>query len=545
MELNNQTNKDSQHLILISLLSLILASFSITIKLTDPLYRTLKIYSQFPLFEFLVNLFFFFLLGLLWFVYQKWEESDRNKRELEGILSSINPDVLLVIDAEERIQQCSSSIQRVLGYSPEKVLGQKTDLLYQESQSNPGKENGPSHSLSQEGFQIRLGYGKKENGERVSLEIITASLKHRPGTVILLRDITDRTWAEEQILYLSFHDKLTGLYNRAYFEEELKRLETERQLPLSVIMGDVNGLKLVNDAFGHHVGDRLLIKIAHMLKQAFRKEDIISRLGGDEFVILLPKTSESMALELINRIRAACDRNDPGPIQLSLALGMATKNQVHQDLKEILKEAENRMYKSKLLESKSVRASIIASLRRSLFEKSHETEEHTFRLQQMATLIGRSLGMSDNELNDLALLATLHDIGKIAIPESIIAKPEKLLPEEWEIMKKHSEIGCRIAESSPDLAGISEAILTHHERWDGSGYPKGLSGETIPLISRIIAMVDAYDVMIQGRPYQGPLSPEETLLEITKGAGSQFDPNLVKMFTSLLSNDQKNGSSPI
>ncbi len=539
MDLLNQNNNERIYLIFVSFLALTLAFLSISISLVDKIYVALKIYTKFPLFEFLLNLIFVWLLGLLWLTYQKWRVTDKVRKELEGIVSSINPDVLMVIDPHQKIIQCTTSIKRLLGYEQEEVINQKTDLFYRESQVSPERKADFFQAMEKEGFYIGLAYGKKKNGADVPLEIITAKLKHRPGSVLLLRDITERTWAEKQIMYLSFHDKLTGLYNRAFFEEELKRLDSERLLPLTLIMGDVNGLKLVNDAFGHHEGDKLLIKIANIFKDSFRKEDVIGRVGGDEFIVLLPGTDETTALSSLARIRAACEQESHEPIHLSIALGIATKTHFDQDIKEIEKEAENRMYKSKLLESKSIRASIISSLRRTLFEKSNETEEHTFRLQKTATEIGRFLGMSENELNDLALLATLHDIGKIAIPESIITKTEKLLPEEWEIIKKHPEIGSRIAESSPELIGVAEAVLAHHERWDGTGYPRGLNKENIPLISRIISIVDAYDVIIHGRPYQPPVSQEKALTKIKEGSGSQFDPDLVEMFVALISNNHK------
>jgi HD-GYP domain-containing protein (c-di-GMP phosphodiesterase class II) len=152
----------------------------------------------------------------------------------------------------------------------------------------------------------------------------------------------------------------------------------------------------------------------------------------------------------------------------------------------------------------------------------------------LALQIGRDFGLSDSELDDLALLATLHDIGKIAIPEGIIIKPGNLSPEEWELIWKHPEIGYRIAGSSPELAPIAEAILAHHEWWDGSGYPRGLKGEEIPLISRIISIVDAHDVMTQGRPYKEAVGQEESLQELQSKAGTQFDPILTAMFIKMV-----------
>jgi diguanylate cyclase (GGDEF)-like protein len=239
-------------------------------------------------------------------------------------------------------------------------------------------------------------------------------------------DITEWKMAEDQIRYLSFHDKLTGLYNRAYFEEELNRLDTARQFPISVIMGDVNGLKLINDAFGHQEGDKVLTQMAKILKESCRKEDVIARWGGDEFTIFLPKTSSGITSEIIDRIKITCSEASQGPVKFSMALGAGTKDDPSQNIQEILKEAEERMYRNKLLESKSVRNSIISSLQRTLFEKSHETEEHTHRLQQLSLQFGLALGLSDGEIDELALLATLHDIGKIAIPEGIILKPGNL-----------------------------------------------------------------------------------------------------------------------
>jgi diguanylate cyclase (GGDEF)-like protein len=296
----------------------------------------------------------------------------------------------------------------------------------------------------------------------------------------------------------------------------------------------VNGLKLINDAFGHQEGDKVIIQVAKILKESCRKEDVIARWGGDEFSIFLPRTSYGVTSEVIDRIKTACCRASRGPVKFSIALGAGTKDDPSQDIQKILREAEERMYRNKLLESRSVRNSIISSLRRTLFEKSHETEEHTHRLQQLSLQFGLSLGLTDGEMDDLALLATLHDLGKIAIPEGIILEPGNLSREEWELIWKHPEVGYRIARSSPELAPIAEAILSHHEWWDGSGYPRGLEGEDIPLISRIIAIVDAYDVMTYGRLYKKPLSRQETLQQLQKNAGTQFDPNLIDIFIKII-----------
>jgi len=429
---------------------------------------------------------------------------------------------------------------RILGYSSSEDLitqGPDTEWRYF---VDPERYREFQHQLEERGvvqkFETEV---YRRDSSRIWISLNALAIRDPSGAMLFyegtLEDITERKWADDQIRYLSFHDKLTGLYNRLYFEEEIKRLDTERQLPISIIMGDVNGLKLVNDAFGHQEGDKLLTRIAVILRESCRKEDVIARLGGDEFAIFLPRTSYKFTMEIVERIKTACSQASYDPVQLSIALGAVTKDDPNQETQDILKEAEERMYRSKLLESKSVRASIISSLRRTLFEKSHETEEHTNRIQQLSLQIGRAFGLSDSELDDLALLATLHDIGKIAIPEGIIIKPGDLSPEEWELIWKHPEIGYRIAGSSPELAPIAEAILAHHEWWNGSGYPRGLKGEEIPLISRIIALVDAYDVMTHGRPYKEAVGKEASLQELNRKAGTQFDPVLTELFIKLVS----------
>lgn len=346
------------------------------------------------------------------------------------------------------------------------------------------------------------------------------------------RDITEQKQAEDRIRYLSFYDDLTGLINRTFFEEEMIRFDIERQYPISIILSDVNGLKFVNDAFGHQEGDALLVSTAKIIEKSCREGDVVCRWGGDEFAILLPRCAHEDAENICRRIKNAALNNDRNFIPISLALGIATKDQVNQSIHEVLKEAEDRMNRNKLLETKSSRSSILASLQRTLQEKTHETEEHELRLQNLALKIGKAVGLPGSKLDELVLLAALHDIGKIAIPDHILKKPGPLTPEEWNIMKSHSEIGYRIALACQELTLISELILTHHERWDGTGYPRGLKGEKIPLLARILSIIDAYDAMTNTRPYRKALTSHEAIMELRQNAGKQFDPKLVEIFVT-------------
>ena len=368
---------------------------------------------------------------------------------------------------------------------------------------------------------------------------LNARAIRNPGRVSLLyegrmEDITERKCSEERIHNLTFQDKLTGLYNRAFFEEEVKRLDTARQLPVSVVMGDVNGLKLVNDAFGHQEGDELLIQIASILRKSCRLEDVIARLGGDEFIIFLPRTGAPAAAEIIRRIKCLAGRKRFRRLKLSIALGAATKEKPCQDIRKSLRGAEERMYEDKLLESKNVRLSFFSSLKKALFEKSCETEKHNRRVETMACKVGVLLGFPGEKLQQLAHLADWHDIGMVAIPEKIhrMAEPSA---EERQQVRKHPEIGYRIAESSAGLVPVAEAILTHHERWDGTGYPLRLKGKDIPVVSRILSIAHAFDVMTHRSPGKETMDGQTALQRIRREAGTRFDPELVHLFSAILS----------
>jgi len=358
------------------------------------------------------------------------------------------------------------------------------------------------------------------------------------GYVLSYRDISERKKRENEILYLSYHDQLTGLYNRTFFEVECKRLDSARQLPISVIMGDINGLKLVNDAFGHKEGDKLLIEAAKILSANCRKEDILARTGGDEFCILLPRTSAEDARSICKRIYDDCakyeTRADKDVFYMSISLGCATKTEPDVPLDNVLAEAEEYMYKQKLLERESMRSSLLASIKATMFEKSHMTTARAERLVALAKRIGQAMNLTDVQIGELELLSTLHDLGKLSIDDRILDKDEPLTEEEWAVIRKHPEVGYRIALASPELAPIAEYILCHHERWDGKGYPQGLKKEEIPLLSRIVAVLDAYDAMTKGRPHRRVMSKIEAIGELAINAGTQFDPVVTRVFIEIL-----------
>lgn len=351
----------------------------------------------------------------------------------------------------------------------------------------------------------------------------------------IARDITVRKELEEQLKYCSWHDSLTGLYNRAYFDMEMHRLESGRE-SLGLIICDVDGLKLVNDTLGHDTGDRLLQLTATLIRSSLRQGDIVARVGGDEFAVLLPNSDERIVKDIYRRIHKAIkDHNAVDPdLPLSLSIGFAV-NDKKTGLRDIYKEADNNMYREKLNNKQSARNTIVRTMMKALEARDHINEGHVDRLRELVVDMAEHIGLPEDDVEKLCLLARFHDIGKVGVPDGILFKPGPLTGEEAAQMQRHCEIGHRIALSVPDLEPIAELILKHHEWWNGEGYPQGLKGEEIPLACRILAIVDAYDAMTSDRPYRRTLSREEALAELKNCAGIQFDPNLVTAFIELIS----------
>jgi diguanylate cyclase (GGDEF)-like protein/PAS domain S-box-containing protein len=456
-----------------------------------------------------------------------------SEQKFRMIFNSTN-DGIIICSFDGQILEVNQVVCQRCGYSREELLKMNIRQLrapeFIEWQPEQMKK------LLKEGYIIDESVYVTKQGETIPIEANTRIIEYEGNKAILsvVRDITDRKRVEEELKYLSFHDKLTGLYNWAFFEEELKRLNTDRQLPISLIIGDVNGLKLANDSFGHGAGDKVLVAMAKVLKKSCRNDDIICRWGGDEFAIILPKTDQEDARRVCRRIQENCAIAGEAPIILSISLGTATKTMPGGDIKQTLIEAEDGMYRSKAVEGKQASNLVIAAMQKSLGEKSSETKEHRMRLRGYALDLGESLGLSTNELKSLKLLTELHDIGKIAFPDNIIGKNGPLTPGEEELLKGHCETGYRIAKAVPKLANIAEEMLAHHESWDGQGYPSGLKGAEIPLSSRILAIAHRYDDLLNGKYGQKPATREEALSEIKKSAGREFDPELVTLFAKLL-----------
>lgn len=354
------------------------------------------------------------------------------------------------------------------------------------------------------------------------------------GFVLTFRDITLEREKIAAFEHVSYHDHLTGLYNRTYFERAMRWFDKPEYLPLTIVMADANGLKLANDSFGHDTGDVLLQTAASNIIKCCRENDIVARTGGDEFVILMPNTTCDEAAGIISKIKAECETHTGETIKLTLAFGWKTKTNSQQNIRDILKAAETTMYHNKIAEHPRVKSKEFSNIIQQTFHINKYEKQHSINVKFLCQLMSKALGMAPKEEKELLEAALLHDVGKISIDANILNKNGELSDEEWEEIKRHPETGYRIIKAVDSLSDAARFVLYHHERWDGKGYPSGIKGHQIPLAARIIAIAEAYDYMTVDRPYHKAISKAAALEELKLSAGTQFDPDLVQVFTKII-----------
>ncbi|OPL07637.1 MAG: hypothetical protein AVO33_04485 [delta proteobacterium ML8_F1] len=448
-------------------------------------------------------------------------------------------DGVISTDSSGNIAMMNHIAEKLTGWSLKEAEGEPLEKIFkirdreekEELSGNMIKEvMGEGKTLEFDEYAILV----SRDGTEVPVEDSAAPIKDGlgkiNGVVVVFRDYTDKLKRIKKIEYLSLHDHLTGLYNRRYMEDTIKRLDQPRHLPFTIMILDVNGLKLTNDAFGHEMGDALLKAVATMLKEELRGGEILCRAGGDEFNILLPNTREDEAEKIKKRILEATKAIKLDSVIVSLAMGYATKESVDQDIEFIFTLADNRMYKDKLRYGKLMRSRTIEMVLRNIHLKYDSEQVHTERVSEYCEAIARAMGFPEPEIHKIKTAGVLHDIGKIMVPPEILKKSGPLTAEEYEIIKRHPETSYQILKSVDDYAAFAEDVLYHHERIDGKSYPEGLRGEEIPLNARIIAVADAYEAMTADRSYQRKKSREEAIGELRRCSGTQFDPRIVETF---------------
>jgi len=465
-------------------------------------------------------------------VFMAAEKQDMQKNienlyaQMQAMFNEHDAVMLLFDPATREIREANPAAVAFYGYSKEELLSLKYDDLL--APRDPGVITLPAG----ENKRFFSSPHRLKNGEIRYVDVYSCPINYHAERMIfsIIFDVTEREKAFEEVKYLSFHDHLTGLYNRRYFDNIIKQMDDERYYPLTIVVADVNGLKLVNDSFGHAQGDELLVKAAELLQQGCRKDDICARIGGDEFAILLPNTTGAQAGKIIRRIKRMQSKVKIKQLDLSLSFGHAVKQDAKRDIELVFSEAENRMYRNKMNESPSTRSKTIDIILKTLYGKSEEELRHAARVAKISARIASELSLPMDEVMLISEAGLLHDIGKIGIDKSILKKNGPFTRAERLEIERHSESGWRILSNSDEYARLADVILYHHESPDGKGYPRGIKGDSIPLASRIIAVAEAFDAMTSRMSYRKAISWEQAAEELRRKTGTQFDEKVVSVF---------------
>ena len=467
------------------------------------------------------------------------------KERLEATLLSVG-DGVITTDQDGRIEIINDIAQELTGWSEEEAVGKPFDEVFVTvDQEAWERQADPLRRVLHSGIAVGLTNHTvliTKDGQRKHIADSAAPIKDErgfvSGAVLVFRDVTLEKARAKKIEYLSYHDQLTGLYNRRFMEKAIDKLDTANNLPLSIVMADLNGLKLVNDTLGHAAGDRLLQKAAEVLGSNSRDSDIVARWGGDEFILLLPRTDATDTEIVVSQMEQSLQMEKVESLLVSMSFGWETKTRPDEKISSIFKKAENHMYRTKLYQSPGLRSETIDALMAALFEKNQREEEHSQRVSELCQLVGKALGLSDWKVKELGLVGLFHDIGKIAVDQSTLNKPTTLSEDEWKEIRRHPEVGYRLLSAVQDMSEIASYVLAHHERWDGTGYPKGLEATEIPLEARIVGVADAYDAMISYRPYRKSLSKLGAIAELKQHSGTQFDPTVIEAFLKAITNSK-------
>jgi len=458
---------------------------------------------------------------------------DENKKEF--YLNTFTKEV--ISDCKITEKQTTYQLDKS-GFWGEAVRQRKTVILNDFNASNSIKKSYPEGHVKIEKF---MGIPIFEN-EKIVATIGLANKKsdYSDNDAQAMTVLMNGVWIamkkhEKEIVneYLSYHDYLTGIYNRRYFDEDIKRTISQKEFPIAILVGDINGFKIYNDTFGHLEGDKAIVETAKRLGSIICDGNTLARVGGDEFAIILSGKSEEEIRSYLNilesKMNAMSDELDEKRI-LTISWGYGIQKKEEDTIDTLWKEAESFMYRRKYYSKKSTRSNSVNITMKTLFAKSEREKNHSERVGLLCEAIAKKMHLEKSEVEKLQVAGCFHDIGKIGVDENILNKTEKLTKSEWEILKLHSAKGAGILENTTEFSEISDLVLSHHERYDGSGYPNGIKGEEIPLGARIISVADAFDAMTNERSYKKALSHQEAIDELKKCAGKQFDTNIVDVF---------------
>lgn len=359
---------------------------------------------------------------------------------------------------------------------------------------------------------------------------------------VMIEDITESKTVENRLKDSTVTDFLTKLYNRRYFDEYQMDFNRAEHYPLGVFVVDVNHLKKVNDTYGHKIGDQLIVSVANILKEFIRGKGLVIRWGGDEFLILLYRANSASCEVLKEMITKELQKIEIQDEPISVAIGYTIKKIKATDFISSFKQAEDRMMEHKKSNVNRTNGTLVDALLKVLWHKNNDEYRHSQRVALIAKRMAMELGLSKDELSILDMASMLHDIGKVLIDNQVLTKKEQLVELEEQLLFSHPQIGHDLLDSIFSSSKLSEIILQHHERYDGTGYPKGLKGEEIMIEARIIHLAETFDALTRST-YQTSLDYPEAIKIIQSESGKQFDPNLVDLFINQILYQFENESS--
>lgn len=479
------------------------------------------------------------MIGMYW---DRKNSEDQLKKSLKNTQSMINNHeavMLLIEPLSGKILEANRAAISFYGYSKEELL----NMRIQDINALEEKEVAALRLKALDKGQKYFTFPHRlKNGEIKIVDGYVSPIDYNEKKVLfsIIFDVTKREEIAKENEYLAYHDYLTGVYNRRYFEESFNRLTEDQNHTLSIIIGDINGLKLVNDSFGYLVGDELIKEVAKEIRLYVQNEDILARISGDQFAILIKDAKLEYVLGLNNLLGEKLEKfvnlsnNEKSEVYMSVSFGCSMQSDEKNNLSDLYEEAETFLYKRKFYNNRSTRSNLVKGMMSTLFQKSEREQKHSERVSLYCESIAVSLGWDFDNVNKIRVAGKLHDIGKIGVSEEILNKEGKLNEAEWEMMKQHTIKGATILEETDEYSDMSNVVAAHHERWDGTGYPKGLKGEEIPIMARIIAVADAYDAMTEQRTYRSTLSKEKAIAELIKCSGTQFDPSIVSVFVNII-----------
>lgn len=347
---------------------------------------------------------------------------------------------------------------------------------------------------------------------------------------VVFLDVSNDQSLSSQLSTMSYNDSLTGLYNFRYYNEIIQKYSQPSYFPLSIIVVDLNALKLFNDAFGHEYGNELIKEAADFLNKTFGFLGKVMRTGGDEFVILLPNMPHDTALNKMATAKQKSASVKVGNIGVSMSFGLTTMSDREKSYDYHFRVAENKMYHYKLRDGIYLRTQLLKQIETMLYENVPFEKDHSRRVVALCEHFAKDLELPRNLSTLLKDAAQYHDIGKVAVDKDLLNSSKKMDAIDAIKLKSHVEVGYRLLSSIPDMGAIADVVLSHHENVDGTGYPRRIKQEEIPLLSRVLRIVETYDVLTHKTPYSNALTKDKAAKEMWAFAGSHFDRDLLEVF---------------